>query len=117
MIRVIADLDDELMAWKVHAQERWEEMKNHPSMEHLNRRVQLLGHDYRRLMAYMGDRVPEFTIPEEYVTAIYNARDVIADGLSDRRGKPPGQESQGTSPMKFTSEVSEVAPRFDVNGI
>ena len=83
MIRVIADLDDELMAWKVHAQERWEEMKNHPSVEHLHRSVQLLGHDYRRLMGYMGHRVPEFTVPEEYVSAIYNARDVIADGLSN----------------------------------
>ena len=81
MIRVIADLDDELMAWKVHAQERWEEMKNHPSVEHLHRRVQLLGHDYKWLMGYMGDRVRKFTVPEEYTSAIYNARDVIAHGL------------------------------------
>ena len=83
MVSAIADLDDQLMAWKVHAQEKWEEMKNHPSVAHLNHRAQLLGHDYRRLMGYMGDRIQKFSVPEQYASAIYNARDTIADGLTN----------------------------------
>lgn len=83
MIRAIADLDDKLMAWKVHAQEKWEEMKNHPSVAHLNHRAQLLGHDYRRLMGYMGDRIQKFSVPEQYASAIYNASDAIAGGLTN----------------------------------
>lgn len=77
----LAELDEELMTLKGQAAEQWEELKNHPRVQQIKKRVQLLGHDYKWLAGYVSDRVQKFNIPEQYTSAIYSARDTIANGL------------------------------------
>ncbi|XP_070194611.1 uncharacterized protein [Littorina saxatilis] len=77
----LAELDEELMTLKGQAADQWEELKNHPRVQQIKKRVQLLGHDYKWLAGYVSDRVQKFNIPEQYTSAIYSARDTIANGL------------------------------------
>nr|KAG5709527.1 hypothetical protein BaRGS_001577 [Batillaria attramentaria] len=96
----IAQIDDYLYQLVDGAQERWEEVKNHPHVQNVQNRMDLLGHDYRWLMGHLGERVRQVKIPEEYTNAIYNARDSISSGLS---GMLERQEVQ-----KFQAAANEV---------
>ena len=80
---LVARLDEQLTAWRARAQDGLQAVKDHPSVQHVTQRVRRLGQDYKWLMGYTASRLQQLSVPEQYTSAIYGARDTIANRLSD----------------------------------
>ncbi|XP_076462150.1 uncharacterized protein LOC143294657 [Babylonia areolata] len=74
-----SQLVQELRSLWESGKEGWEQAQNHPHVQQLHRRVQRLGQDWRWLMGYVGNNVAQMSLPERYTSAIYQARQRMAE--------------------------------------
>ncbi|KAL8584622.1 hypothetical protein ACOMHN_002351 [Nucella lapillus] len=75
------ELDTLMTSLSKRSQDHWQKIKNHPDVQRVHGRVQRLGQDYKWLMGYMGNKVTRMSLPERYTSAIYNARDQMANHM------------------------------------
>ena len=52
-------------------------------MQEYQKKVKLMGSDFRWLMGYLGDQAQNYKIPEQYSRQIYQAKDIISDSMDN----------------------------------